>query len=54
MKAAVIAVKIGGFETIPKDLIKELEDLEIKGKIEIIQSTASLESAGILRRVLET
>ena len=35
-------------------LIKGLEDLEIKWRVETTQSTALLRSARILRRVLET
>ena len=40
--------------TIPKGLANGLEDLEIKGKVETIQTTVLLRSARILRRVLET
>ena len=54
MKVTVIAVEIGALGTIPKGLIKGLEDLEIKGQAEIIQTTVLLRSARILRRVLET
>ena len=38
----VIPIVIGALETIPKGLIKGLEDLEIRGQIETIQSTALL------------
>ena len=54
MKIMVIPVLIGALETIPKGLLKEMENLEIWGKTEIIQTTALLRSARILRRVLET
>ena len=39
---------------VTKGLIKGLEDLEIWGRVETIQTTALLRSARILRRVLET
>ena len=39
---------------IPKDLIKRLEELEIRGQAETIQTTALLRSPRILRSVLET
>ena len=53
MKVMGIPVVIGALGTIPKGLVKELEDLEIRGWAEIIQNTA-LRSARILRRVLAT
>ena len=40
--------------TVTKGLIQGLEDLEITGRVETIQTTALLRSARILRRVLET
>ena len=49
-----IPIIIGTLGTVPKGLIKGLEDLEIKGQMETIQTTALLRSARILRRVLET
>ena len=52
MKVTVISIVIGALGTIPKDLIKGPEDLEIKGLVEAIQTTALLRSARILRRVL--
>ena len=45
---------IGAIGTINRGLIQGLEDLEIRGRVEIIQTTALLRSARILRRVLET
>ena len=51
MKVTVIV--IGAFETIPKGLVKRLEDFEIRGKVVTIQITALLELDRILRRVLE-
>ena len=46
-------IPIGEPRTIPKDLIKELEDLKIKAQVDTIQTTALLRTARILRRVLE-
>ena len=37
-----------------KVLVKRLEELKIRGRVETIQTTASLRVAGIFRRVLET
>ena len=39
---------------ITKGLLKGLEDLEVGGQVETIQTTALLRTARILRRVLET
>ena len=38
----------------PQRLVKKMEELEIRGRIETIRSTALLRSARILRRVLKT
>ena len=51
MKVTVIPVVIEAFGTDTTGLIKGLEDLEIRGPVETIQTTASLRSARILRRV---
>ena len=45
---------IGALDTVTKRLVKGLEDLEIRGRVETIQTTALLRSARILRRVLKT
>ena len=50
----VILIVIGALGIIPKGFLKELEDLEIRRQVEIIQSTVLLRSARILRKVLET
>ena len=50
----MIPLVIGPLETIPKRLVKELEDLEISGQVESIQNTALLRLARILRKVLKT
>ena len=44
MKVMVIPVVVGALNTITKGLIKELEDLEIRGQMETIQTTALLRS----------
>ena len=50
----MVPIVIGTFGTITKGLLKGLEDLEVGGLEEIIQTTALLKTARILRRVLET
>ena len=42
------------FGTVTKGLLKGLEDLEVSGRGEIIQTTTLLRTARILRRALET
>ena len=54
MKVAVIPIVIGVFSIITKGLVWRLEDLEIRGLVETIQTTALLRFTRILRRVLET
>ena len=54
MKATIIPIVIGVFGAVTKGLLKRLEDLEIGGRVETIQTTALLRTARILRRVLET
>ena len=54
MKATIIPIVIGALGTVTKGLVKGLEDLEITGRLETIQTTALLRLARILRRVLET
>ena len=48
------AIEIGALGTVTIALLKRLEDLEIRGREEIIQTTALLRSARILRRIVET
>ena len=50
MKVTIIPIIIGALGTVTK----ELENLEIAGRVETIQTTALLRSARIMRRVLET
>ena len=54
MKVIIIPIVIGAFGTVTKGLLKGLEDLEIGGRVETIQTTALLKTARILRRVLKT
>ncbi len=50
----IISIIIGAFGTVTKGLLKGLEDLEVDGRVETIQTTVQLRTARILRRVLET
>ena len=54
MKVTIIPIVIGAFGTVTKGLLKGLEDLEVGGRVETIQTTALLRTARILRTVLET
>ena len=54
MKVTIVPIVIGALGTITKVLLKGLEDLEIGGRVETIQTTALLRTAGILRQILET
>ena len=54
MKVTIIPIVIGALGTVIKGLVKEVEDLEIRGRVETIQTTTLLRTAKILRRVLET
>ena len=54
MKVTIIPIVIGAFGTVTKGLLKGLEDLEVSGRVETIQTTALLKTARILRRVPET
>ena len=54
MKVMYIPIVIGTLGTVTKGLLKGLDDLEIRGWVETIQTTTLLRSATILRRVLET
>ena len=50
MKVTIVPIVMGAFGTVTKGL----EDLEVGGWVETIQTTALLKTARILRRVLET
>ena len=54
IKVTIILIVIGAFGTVTKGLLKRLEDMEVGGRVETIQTTALLRAARILRRVLET
>ena len=54
MKVTIIPIVIYAFGTVTKVLLQGLEDLEVGGRVETIQTTAILGTARILRRVLET
>ena len=54
MKVTVIPIIIGALGIVTKDLVKRIENMEIRGWVEIIQIKTLLRSARILRRVLET
>ena len=40
IKVTVIPIVVGALGMVPKELVKELEDLEIRGQVETIQTTA--------------
>ena len=54
MKVTIVPIVIGAFGKITKGLLKGMEDLEVGGRVESIQTTTLLRTARILRRVLET
>ena len=54
IKVTIVPIVIGTLGTITKGLLKGREDLEVGRRVETIQTTASLRTTRILRRVLET
>ena len=54
MIVTIVPIVIGASGTVTKGLLKGLEDLEVGGRVETNQTTASLRTARILRGVLET
>ena len=54
MKVTIIPIVIGDFGTVIKGLQKGLENLEVGGRVETIETTRLLRTARILRRFLET
>ena len=54
MRIKMIPIVVGAHGTVPKNLENKLDDLEIRGRIGTILTTALLQSARILRRVLKT
>ena len=51
MKVAEMPILIGELDTVTKELVQGLEDLEISGRVEIDQNTKNL---GNLRKLEET
>ena len=47
MKVTVLPIVIGALGTITSGLVQGLEDMEIRGRVETIQTTALLRSAKI-------
>ena len=54
MQVTIIPIVIGASGTVTKGLLKGLEDLEVGGRVETIQTTTLLRTARIQKRVLET
>ena len=54
MKVTIVPIVIGALGTVTKELLKGQEDLKVGERVKIIQTTAWLRTARILRRVLET
>ena len=52
IKVTIIRIVIDAFGAITKGLLKTLEDLEVGGRVETIQTIALLRTARILRKVL--
>ena len=52
MKVTIILIVIDAFGTVTKGLLKGLDDLEVGGRVETIQTL--LRTVRIQRRVLET
>ena len=53
MKVTIIPIVIGASGTVTKGLLKGLDDLEVGGGVESLQTTALVRTTRILRRVLE-
>ena len=54
MKVTVIPIVTNALGTIPKGLVKRLEDVEFRGEVKTIQNIELSRSTRILRRVLES
>ena len=54
MKVTLIPIVISALGSVTKRLVQGQENLEIKGRMETMQTTVLFRSARILRRVLET
>ena len=53
MKVTGMPIEIGSLKTIHNGLVKKLENLEIRGRVETIQTTSLSWLEAILRRILE-
>ena len=53
MKVTVIPIVTGPLGKVTKGLLQGLEELAMRGRMEIIQNIALLRSARILRRILQ-
>ena len=53
MKVTIIPIVIGAFDTVTKELLKNLDDLEVGERVETIQTTSLLRIDRIMRKVLE-
>ena len=53
LKVTIIPIIIGALGTVTKGLVQGPEDLEIRGRVETIQTTTLWRSARIMRRVRE-
>ena len=54
MKVMIRSIVISTLGTVTEGLVQGLEDLEIIGRVEIIQTTVLMRSARVLRKALET
>ena len=54
MRVTIVPIEIGAFGTVTKGLLKWLEDLEVGGRVETIDTIPLLRTARILRWALET
>ena len=52
MRVTIVPIVIGAFGTVTKGLLNGLEDLEVGGRMETIQTTALMKTDRILRTVL--
>ena len=54
MQVTIIPIVICAFGTVTKELLRGLEDFEVGGRVDTIQTTALLRTDRILRRILVT
>ena len=53
MKVTAVPIVIGAIGTVTKGLVQRLKNLEIRGRVETIQTPALLRLVRILKKVLE-